>query len=305
MNKYIDLHTHSTASDGTDSPESLITKAKKIGLSAIALTDHNNFDGLERAQIIADKLDIELIYGIEISAKYTRGEIHILAYWFDAKPNYKNFQPLISHYKSILNKKNDALLKAFHKMNIAIDYNDLYNILLTADKNFDPNTEKTLDSYLGTSIRKPFVIHTLLEKGYVKDIEMGKELYQRTLDALNIDEEYIEPKEIIELLRENNAFVSLAHPYRYFSRKENDRDKQLSNLIEKLKFYGLQGLECYHSSNSIEETEKSLAFAREFNLLATGGSDYHAKVKPNVALGEASNGFKIPYSILENIRNFT
>ncbi len=305
MQKIIDLHTHSTASDGTDSPEMLITKAKNIGLSAIALTDHNNFDGVERAQSIADELDIELIHGIEISAKHNNSEIHILGYWIDSKPNIKAFEPLISHYKNILDAKNEKLMHAFNKLNMPINYNDLYKILQRADKDYKPNEEKSLESYKGVSIRKPFVIHTLLEKGYVQDIEMGKELYQRTLDALNIDEEYIEPKEIIELLRENNAFVSLAHPYRYFSRKENNRDKQLYNLIEKLKFYGLQGLECYHSSNSIEETEKSLAFAREFNLIATGGSDYHAKVKPNVALGEASNGFKIPYSILENIRNFT
>ncbi len=305
MEKYIDLHTHSTASDGTDSPEMLMLKAKNIGLSAIALTDHNNFDGLERAQKIADKVDIELIHGIEVSAKHSIGEIHILGYWIDSKPNYKNFEPLISHYKSNLNKKNNALMNVFKQINMPINYNDLYKFIQRADKDYDPNCKKTLEEYAKISIRKPFFIHALYEKGYAKDIEKAKNMYHDMLDTLNFDEEYLEQKDIIELLRKNNAFVSLAHTFRYFAKSATDREEQVYSLISKLKDYGLQGLECYHSSNSIKEVEKSLTFAKEFNLLPTGGSDYHAKIKPRVALGEASNGFKIPYDVLENIRKYS
>ncbi len=299
MQKLIDLHTHTTASDGTDSPKALIEHAKKIGLSAVAITDHDNFDGLIKAQVKADELDIELIKGIELSTKHIEGEVHILGYWIDNAIDYEKLKPMQERLKSFVDQRNEELIKNFAKIGISINLEYMYELLKAAEDK-DSTEQKPIESYNGATIHLPYFALALVEKGHAADIRTAFMKYLGAKGLAYAPKENLSQEEAVSLLRQNNAFVSFAHPYLTYARKEKDRKA----LIAKLKDYGLQGLESYYSTNSKDQTAQSLMYCKEYDIMPTGGSDYHGRIKPHVALGTGMGGLKIDYSILDDIRAY-
>ncbi len=299
MEMYIDLHTHSTCSDGTDNPKSLIQKAKKANLSAIAITDHDNFDALQLAQEEADLLGIELIKGIELSTSHIEGEVHILGYWLDQEIDYKRLEPMALKLKSFVDQRNEELIKNLAKIGIHIEFEDLY-LLLKKTTEIDSSHIKDIEEYRNSTIHLPYFALALVQKGHASDIRTAFTKYLGAKGLAYTKKENLKQEEAIELLRQNNAFVSFAHPYLTYARKEKDRKK----LISELKDYGLQGIESYYSTNSKEQTAQSLMYAKEFDLAPTGGSDYHGDIKPHIALGSGMGGLKVPYSILDGIREY-
>ncbi len=297
--KFIDLHTHSCASDGADTPENLIVKAKKIGLSAIALTDHDNFNGIERAQKKADELGIEFITGIELSTDHKVGEIHILGYWLDKNPlENEGLKKASIELKAKRDERNENIFKNLAKLNMPLTIDDVVLEMQGLDEENSTNPKHTINLEEDLMCR-PHFARAMVRKGYVPNLQVAFKKYLAQGGLAYAPRGKLSQQRAIEVLRESGAIVSFAHPYLAHFNSEDERKAG----IKKLKDYGLQGLESIYSTNSIHETALSISYAKEFNLAITGGSDYHGKeVKPHIKLGKGTGSLQVPYSVLEDLR---
>lgn len=286
MHNFIDLHTHSSASDGTDTPSQLLEKAKKFGLKALALTDHDNFNGLEEASQKAQELGIEFIQGIELSADYIKGEIHIIGYWLESDKNPtkdKELMDSVRMLQEIRTQRNRKLIQKLQEVGVLITEDDV------------------IEEMKGERLMcRPHFAKAMLKKGFVPDMQTAFDKYLAEDGLAYVPKETIEAVTAIEILLKANAFVVLAHPMLIRCKTEEERKA----LIKKLKDAGLQGIEVYYTSNSDADTRLTLKYAQEFDLIPTGGSDYHGSVKPKIELGCGHGGLRISYQVLEKIKEF-
>jgi len=288
MNKisgYIDLHTHSTSSDGTYSPTDVAVLAKQASLSLIALTDHDTMAGVDECFKKGRELGLFVIPGVEMSCVYEEKEIHILGYLLSAsfsqdKPDIPEeiFSDLDFFAKERANR-NAEIIKRFKKDGILISENDLNN-----------GNEKA-------QITRAHFANALINMGVVKN---KKEAFEKYLEYGG---KYIPVKNIttyrcMEFLTRHKFFISLAHPFQYkFSEKEFEK------LLLHLKDLGLKGIEVYHSTHSKADKFKLNSLAQKYNLLPTGGSDFHGSNKPGLYIGRGYGDLKIPASIFNDILN--
>lgn len=261
----IDLHSHSTASDGENSPEKVIDIAISKGISALALTDHDTVDGLERAELYAKNKDILFIPGIELEAKVDKGQMHILGLFID----YKNqkFLDKINYIRTARNNRNDQFIKILNDMGFEITLEELKEISN------------------GKTIGKPHFARIFLKKHYIetKDEMFDKYFNQPPLNE--IEKSTYTPKDIIQLIKDANGIAVIAHPQTLKLPKE-----ELIEKLKELKSYGLDGLECYHSKQTPEEMADFKQIAKELGLIYTKGSDFHGLVvKPGIELGTGRN----------------
>ena len=265
MLKMIDLHAHTKASDGEKTSEELIDLAIDKNLEAIAITDHDTIDGLESANKYAENKDIMFIPGIELEAKTQIGQMHILGLFI----NYKN-QKFIEKLRTIKESRfsrNLKFIEEFQKMGFEISMEELKEVSG------------------GKTVGKPHFARVFLKKNYIqtKDEMFDKYFNQPPLNKL--EKSIYSPKEIIEMIKDANGVVVLAHPQ---TLKLNDNE--LIEKIKELKTYGLDGLECYHSKQTPEEMAKFKKIAKDLNLIITKGSDFHGLVvKPGIELGTGKN----------------
>ncbi len=285
MQKLIDLHTHSTSSDGTDSPTLLMQNAKKAGLSAIALTDHDCIEGVEEAEKQAAIEGIELIKGIEISTDHRKGEIHILGYWLgDTKIELENNIQLKKTFEKLIafrEQRNEDLFKKLASVGVYLEREDV---------------EKHM---AGQKLMcRPHFALAMLEKKYIKELRTGYLKYLGIDGSAYVQKEKLSHKEAIDILRSSKALVSVAHPYLIICKDEDER----KNLLKKLTDLGLQGIESYYSLHSQKETSQCIRYCSEFGLEASCGSDYHGFVKPQIKLGIGKGSLRMDYSILEKLK---
>nr|WP_317359220.1 PHP domain-containing protein [uncultured Tyzzerella sp.] len=273
----IDLHTHSTYSDGTYSPQELITLAYEKGLKAIAITDHDTIDGINYAKDRAKELNIELINGIEFSADYKGIEIHILGYFLDI--TNKNLLALLKELEKTREKRNLELIEKLNNIgvNISLDY------------------VKSLSSY--GLITKAHFATALLKKGYVKNRNEAFSLYLGKGKPAYVQRVLISYKEAINFILDAKGIPVLAHPIIY---KMSEKDLDIA--IKDLKNNGLCGIECYYPSNTLNQTNFLICLAKKYNLKITGGSDFHGENRPNVSLGNIFLEKQIDYKILEDLK---
>lgn len=287
MNRYIDLHTHSTASDGTLSPANLIKKAININLSYIALTDHDTMSGAIEAYEAAKNSSLNMIPGVEMSAAYKskankNGEIHILGYLLHFNGSHKIINEISKELDIFAKDRENRNLEILKRLN-ADNYNINYEELKLGNKD--------------TKITRAHFATVLMNKGYVKDRKMAFD----TILANN--SKYVPAKtttieRACDFFNKYDLFFALAHPFLY----QLD-DIELENLILELKAYGMKGIEVYHSTHSQSQINTLKKLANKFNLAATGGSDYHGDTKPNLELAIGYGNLKIPSELIENIIN--
>lgn len=276
----IDLHVHSTASDGTYTPAEVAKLAKTIGLSAIALTDHDTIDGLEEFQKAGAALDIETIAGIEFAALWTkhhRPEIHIVGLGFD--PNHPVLSERMKDIKESRNIRNQKMCEKLSSIGLHL----------------------TLDEVAanagGEIITRAHFANVLLQKGYVAKKEDAFSRYISTGLPGYVEREFLSPKLCIQTIKEAGGAAVLAHPTLYGLNME-----QLEELCAELIPCGLDGIECQYSTYSPAETKAITALAEKMHLLPSGGSDFHGKNKPNIHLGSGKNNLAIPYSFWEELK---
>lgn len=276
----IDLHTHSTCSDGTYTPTELVELAKKIGLSALALTDHDTIDGLEEFQTAGKACGIETISGIEFAAlweRHHRPEIHIVGLGFD--PSH----PLLGErMKDIRQSRQIRNLKMCEKLSSIGLHITLEEVAANAG---------------GEIITRAHFANVLLQKGYIKKKEDAFSRYISTGLPGYVEREFLSPELCIRTIKEAGGAAILAHPTLYGLEPE-----QLKELCRELIPYGLDGIECQYSTYSPAETKAITALAEEMGLLPSGGSDFHGKNKPTIHLGSGKGNLAIPYAFWQGLR---
>ncbi len=273
----IDLHTHSTASDGSFNPEELVLLAKKTGLKAIALTDHDTVEGLDKFLETGKKINLETIPGVELSAYFEKGTLHILGYFLDY--HNKTFLSRLKSFQEARAERNPKIIKKLQDLGIAITYEEV-----------------KLVSGSG-QIGRPHIARVLVEKGIVKDFDTAFEQFLKKGAPAYVEKERIEPKECIEMIIAANGIPVLAHPFTLHLDNE-----ALEAFIKKLKNWGLGGIEVYYTEHTPEQTAYYIQLAQKFELCITGGSDFHGKNKEGIILGKGYGNLEVPYYLLERLK---
>ena len=278
MTKLIDMHVHSTFSDGTNTPAQLVSKAKEAGLSAFALTDHDTTDGIFEILSAAKNSGIEVIPGIEISAVYkgARQDIHILGY--NMYYNSKNFQKHLSDFRNERLNRNKQMLQRMH------------------DDGFNISYEQVTYAYPDSVITRAHFARFLMEKGYTSSLKEGFDKYLSKKSKYYIPRKLVSPTGAVEIIKEAGGVAVLAHPLLY-----GLDDAALNILISDLKEKGLDGIEAIYSLHSDKDESYVRSLADKFNLKISGGSDYHGTNKPDIFIGKGKGNLKIPYSVLEQL----
>lgn len=279
--KYIDLHVHSTASDGTLTPSEVVDHAVEVGLSAFALTDHDTLRGVAEAKDRAawhkaNGHPIEVYPGVEISATYKNKDIHILGLLVDETDEI--LERILNTFLENRNRRNDKIIEKFAEYGITLTMEDL--------------TEDAPDSV----ITRAHFARALMKKGIVSDLQEAFEKYVGDDGPCYVAREYMSPEQAIASIKKAGGVPVLAHPLLY-----NLPHDELYALVDRLKKAGLKGIEVYYSNNRGQDEVNVKALANHFGLVATGGSDFHGAVKPHIELGSGRGNLKIPYSVLENV----
>lgn len=264
----IDLHLHSTTSDGQYTPTELVTLCKKAGLSTIALTDHDTTAGIREAAAAAERLGIHLIPGIELDTKYPgiKGNFHILGYGIDI--THPVLADCCSNFAAQRKERADrifAYLKDYHVC---------------------PTRERVMKLAEGGVIGRPHFARAMVEEGLVENTREAFEKYLDTEEFAKIDRPKPHPKTAIQMIVAAGGIPVLAHPSQL-----KLGELSLETLLIELKSYGLKGLECCYHNHTPKQTEEYMDLAKKLDLCITAGSDFHGeKVKPTVKLG----GFFVP-----------
>ncbi len=277
--KYIDLHVHSNASDGTYTPKELVSLAKKSNIAAFALTDHDTVDGVETAIIEGKKQNVEVIPAIELSAKYNGKEIHILGYGIDYKS--EKLQRTLDEFEHIRNKRNEKIIERLQQQGFSITF------------------EKIRELFPIGVITRMHLAKYLVENSYVSSTEEAFDKYLGDRGCCFVPKEEISVKEAIQCILRNKGCPVLAHPMRY-----RLTENELDNLVEECTTFGLIGIEAIYSTNTWYDEQRTRQLANKYNLLITGGSDFHGENKPHIKLGIGRGNLKIPYSILSNLKKY-
>lgn len=275
--KTIDLHTHSTESDGTYTPEGLMRHAKESGLSAIALTDHDAVSGVKKAQPVAEALRLELIPGIELSTDYEGKEIHILGYFIDV--DHPEFLRKLEEFVDCREHRNEKMAMLLQQEGFPITMEELFR--------------ENPDSV----ITRAHFARYLVEHGLVKDRETVFKKYLGDGCRCYVPREKITPFEAIRLIQMGGGMAFFAHPV--LCHMDHGR---LRTFIRSLKDAGLSGIEAIYSMNGAGDERNFLKMAEEFGLLVSGGSDFHGHNKPQIKLGVGKGNLRVPYGVLEKIR---
>lgn len=273
----IDLHVHSSCSDGTLTPAQVTLKALSCGLTAYALTDHDTVKGVDEAKKAAEGTALEVISGTELSCAFEGGEIHLLGLYVDE--HSQTLVRALTRLGLLREKRNEEMLSHFRRDGFLLSHEDLNR----------GNREAV--------ITRAHFARTLLEKGYVTSMEQAFKRYLDQGKTYWLPKENFDPEEAIRLIRQAGGFASLAHPLQYRLGWE-----KTGRLISRLKAAGLGGVEVYYSSHHRDQVQKLQKLCRAHHLLPTGGSDFHGSNKPDICIGTGRGRLNIPDLLLDDIR---
>lgn len=274
----IDLHTHSAFSDGSDSPTELVTKAVNLGLTAIALTDHDTQEGLAEARQAAAVAEIELIPGTELSLTNKYGGMHLIVLWLEPGAG-----PLQDRLKAIQNgrtNRNQAIVEELTRLGMPVTL-----------------AEVELEAGDG-SVGRPHIASVMVQKGYVPDIKTAFDLWLANDRPAYARRMLLTPEEGIGLAVESGAVPILSHPHTLAI----NRAHEMAEVLDELKSYGLMGLESVYPSYRQHERDGYGMLARRFGLIPSGGSDYHGTYKAGLDLGIGYGDLFVAEAVLEELR---
>ena len=275
--KYCDLHTHTTASDGSDSPSEVIRLAVNSGLAAIAVTDHDTVAGLPEAYRTAEKLGIEMLSGMELSVQISHGTLHVLGYLFD--PGSPALNQVLKQVQSARATRNPLILERLKDLGRPISQSELEEM------------------GKGGQIGRPHIARAMVYHGYVNSVGEAFARYLKKGAPAYVPKSILSPEKAITTIHEAGGLAVLAHPISL----EFKTPARLDELVAKWAEQGLDGIECYYSMHSKELTDLCLSLCRKYDLVPTGGSDYHGKAKPRIKLGSGTGKLRVPYSCVEGI----
>ena len=278
MERYCDLHTHSVFSDGTCTPEQIVDLAIEIGLSAIALCDHNTIAGLPDFFAAAQGKPIEVVGGIEMSTQYEDKDLHIVGLCIGPE-HYQGITDVLEETNRRKIESNRKLIKDLGKLGYVLDYDELSA------------------QYPGGNINRAHIAAALMEKGYTASI---KEAFSGLLSddgGIYQAPEKIGTMKAISYLKSIGAVAILAHPFYDFTEQE------LEEFLPEAKAAGLDGMETLYSSFDAHQRAAAARIAEKFGLLSSGGSDFHGANKPDIRLGRGKGDLFVPEAFLATIKN--
>ena len=273
--KTIDLHVHTTASDGTASPAEAVKLAKAAGLSAIAITDHDTVSGYAEAAEAGKALGVEVIPGIEISTKYGRA-VHILGYYID--PDSDKLAPVLEWVVRDRDERNRKMAELMAADGLPVSYEEMHR-------------------RFGAVIGRPHFAEVLVELGLAKDVRDAFDRYVEKGQKYYLPRNFLSIERSIEIIREAGGIPVLAHPFQY-----KLDEAGLRELIEHCMESGLKGIECRYSGYSTEQSKYLSRLAEEYGLIKTGGSDFHGENKKHISIGTGTGALEVPYQYLEKLR---
>ena len=275
---YVDLHLHTTASDGVMSPSEIVRYAKAKGLQAIAITDHDTIEGLEEGLSEGEKIGFEVIPGVEISAEHSPGSMHLLGFFID------NHHPFLNERLEYLQKarteRNPKIVEKLNRLGIKITY------------------EEVLKASGGGQVGRPHFAQVLLEKKYVKNFQDAFDRFLKKGAPAYVDKFRFTAKEALHFINGAKGVAVLAHP----NTLNMDGYSELEDLVLQLTEEGLKGIEVYYPEHSALEVAQYKTLAQRYGLLMTGGTDYHGIEKNRLDIGVGRGEMKLPYSIVEGLK---
>jgi predicted metal-dependent phosphoesterase TrpH len=277
LSSVVDLHIHSTFSDGVHTPEEIVDLAKSQGLVAIAITDHDTAAGTDEAVCRASEIGIEVINGIEVSSWHVDTSMHILGYCF--RHDDKQFSGRLQLLQDGRESRNIRIIKNLNKLGIRVDLRELQQYSLYGQTG------------------RPHIARLLVDKGVTKTIDLAFKHYLRRGAAAYAERFRFSAHDAIDMIREAGGIAVLAHPASL-----DPTLRSIPSLLKDLAKVGLRGVEVYYPSHSPKTVKALLRMAAEIGLFITGGSDFHGTERSGYNSNEWLHRTHVPYNIVAAIK---
>lgn len=273
----LDLHLHTTHSDGSCAPTEVVNMAHRAGVTALAITDHDITTGIEEAVTAGQGCGIEVIPGVEISSIVGHSELHILGYLLDWQDSELNER--LKSLRETRHRRNPRIIERLQALGIDITYEEVRVLAGTE------------------SVGRPHIARVLMDKHVVAS---AKEAFDRFLaegKPAYVPRELPSPAQAIHWIKSARGLAVLAHPTWV-----KTTDQPLIDLARQLKADGLDGVEVHYSTHTARQTREYLSLAQQLGLLVTGGSDFHGLTKPDIEVGIGKGALHIPTSLLPKMK---
>ena len=274
----IDLHLHTTHSDGSLAPAEVVGLAHKAGVTALAITDHDITTAIPEATAAGQQLGIEVIPGIEISSRFGESELHVLGYFLDWQDPL--LQARLLTLRESRHRRNPQIIERLQALGIDITYDEVRAVAGS------------------DSVGRPHIARVLMDKQVVTS---AKEAFDRFLadgKPAYVPRDLPSPAEAIQWIKEAKGLAVLAHPTWV-----KTTEGTLTELVRQLKADGLDGVEVHYSTHTPRQTREYLSLAKQVNLLVTGGSDFHGLTKPGIDVGSGKGNLHVPDSLLPKLKD--
>lgn len=273
----VDLHCHTTASDGGLSAKDLVARAASLGIEVLAITDHDTTEGVPAALSEAQRRGVVVVPGVEISAVSGREEIHLLGYFMD--PDNAELQTLLARARAARRERARKMLDRLAELGLPVEWDRLVEV-----------------SGGGGSIGRPHVATTLLEAGHVSSYDEAFDLWIGRGGPAYVERYKVLPEVAIGLLKGSGGLAVLAHPYIYSRGGARRLGLDLKHWLPRLREAGLEGIEVYYPNYPRDARRHLLALAVQHGLLITGGSDFHGGM-----LGNRLGSVAVPWAVWEGL----
>ena len=278
----IDLHIHSTASDGSLTPDDIIDHAQKLNLAAIAITDHDSVDGSKEALQIDIPPSLHFLTGVEISAAHPpffpgSGSFHILGYAIHL--DNRDLNQALSKLQDARKNRNPEILKRLNKLGFRISLEEV--------------NQEVGEGQLG----RPHIAYAMLKKGFVASINEAFDKYLGNAGPAYVDKDRIECEQAISIIRAAGGVPVLAHPALLNIENNQKLDALLQNLVK----IGLAGIEVYYPGHSPQQIRQYTELAGKYGLLMSGGTDFHGSITPDTKMGSGDGDLFVPYTLYKEL----
>jgi hypothetical protein len=276
-NEYVDLHVHTSFSDGSLKPAEVVWEAVDVGLAAIAVTDHDGVDGNAEAFAEGAQQGLEVIPGVEMSCDFTPTNVHVVGLFID--PTNDGLAEALADVREYRKRRNPKILAKLAELGIPLEL------------------EEVAAKAGGKTVGRPHIAEVMVEKGYVADFQEAFEKYLAHHKPAYVGRRRIAAEEGIALIHGAGGLAFLAHPGVYAL-----PPRILESMVFKLARVGLDGVEVYYADHLPTDTAFLRRIVDEYDLLASGGTDFHGAAKPGIEIGIGRGDLKIPYELVARMK---
>ena len=273
----IDLHAHTTASDGTMSPNDLVILAKKHGIEAIAITDHDTVEGIPEALAAGEREGIEVIPGLELSVEHNPGSMHILGLFIDHENEQLNES--LGEIQGSRATRNPKIIEKLNEFGLNVSMEEVEKISG------------------GGQLGRPHIAAALIKNGYVRTVQEAFDKYLKKGASAYFERHRLTREETVDMIHGAGGLVIIAHPGTL-----GVNGQQLDSLLQELKDVGFDGIEVFYNNHSQVEEDRLMQAADKFGFLISGGTDFHGENKPAIKIGVGYGNMAIPYEVLQEMK---